>query len=270
MSILIALMTFWIFLFSGIFAKADVLLLPEQNVAFTTYREACEKPGYKCTDTYFYEQINQKETPHFDELINAIDLASNVYVQAFAKNLAQVLQKEMLSEDQLEMAIRLTSQVKEQINNKSQISLLETELKQTKEVLERAPLVAVAESFVIFFKRKISTSDFKKIKPVLTQFPVVYFNFSSIPLESATRQKVLVTPEAILTGECESARLNPLLNITSWQPLAASRCSLTESFSVATQSVGTSLVENKKWWITGAVVIGAAILLNQYEVQFQF
>ncbi len=270
MNLFIILATFFGLLFSGFFSSADVILLPEKNVPFSVYRAACEKPGYVCTDKYFFDQITTKETVQFDELVNLIDLSSSVYLQSFTKNLTLVLQKEILSEEQLEMAIRLTSQIKELIANKNQISLLETELKQMKEFLEKSAPPGQVSSFVVLFKRKVSEEDFKKLKSTMIKFSAVRLDFASLPVDISTRQKQSAKTEALLNGACEKAQLNSAITLVGWQPYSSERCSLAESLSVASKSVTTSFIENKKWWVTGAVIIGAAILLNQYEVQFQF
>ncbi|MBC7421385.1 MAG: hypothetical protein H7328_11710 [Bdellovibrio sp.] len=267
--LIILMMSFFLMLVNQV-CFADTLLVPEANVPFLTYRESCEKNSYVCTDKFFFDRYVAKETPQFDELVNSIDLSANVYIQNYAKSLTTVLQNEMLSEEQLEMALKLTTQVKELIANKNQLTMLETELKKIKDFLTKIPNPVAVESFVIFFKKKMTQDDFKNFKSSLLKVPGVFIKYASLPEEISTRSKITDSQVSLLTGACESAQLTKDLNIVGWQPLAVGHCSFSEGVSAASKSVTQTLSNNKKWIVTGAVVLGAVLLLNHYEVQFQF
>ncbi|MBC7741964.1 MAG: hypothetical protein H7061_07195 [Bdellovibrionaceae bacterium] len=254
----------------GFNSFADMLLVPEQAATFNLYQAACLRPGYLCTNLYTLDQNVKKETPLFDELINSVDLSSKIYLQKFNKDFLNILQKEMLSEDQLELTLKLISQVKDLIENKNQLASIENDLKAVKEVLSKAPDVSQSERFVIFFKKPVAESDFKKIKTTLLKMPAVVVQFNQVPQDFNTRQALRPVAIPVLTGQCEKAELAKELIVTAWQPYHAQNCSLTESFSAATMAIGSTMSQNKKWLITGALIIGAALLLNQYEVQFQF
>lgn len=258
----------------GVFSlelSAETLIIPEENVSFQNYRENCEKNSYLCTDRYFIDFFNQSETLQFDELVNSIDLTSKDYIRTITKKLSSILQSEVLSIEQLEMCLRLISQVEELVDNKSQLSLIEADLKLIKNFLSKTTAHLPTESFFIIFKTPVSENDFKSLKGLLIKFPVVQLHFASVPLIGHTLNfKWASNSEPLLKGRCEKAQLSKGVAISKWQPLALEMCSLTREFSRVSTSVAKSISENKKWYITGAVLLGAAVLLNKYEVQFQF
>ena len=255
---------------SGQVSLADVVLIPHPRSSFAAYRESCEKASYICSDKYFIDIYYQKETPQFDELINSIDLSSTVWVQTFSKSLTKILQAEMISEVQLEMVLKLVAQVKEIVSNKNQISMLEAELKRIKDYLAKTTESSPSENFIIFFKRKMTEKDFLVFKSTLVNIPAVWLHYSSMPKMFSAQSRLPKNSEDLLSGRCETAQLNKNLNLTGWQAYTSESCSLTEDFSAVSKTVTTHITENKKWWIAGAVVVGAAILLNRYDLQFQF
>ncbi len=267
------LIIFLLFSFSilSLDLNAETLIVPEEKVSFQDYRETCEKTSYICTDRHFIDYFNQTETLQFDELVNSIDLTSKDYIRTFTKRLSSILQDEMLSLEQLEMCLRLISQVEELVENKNQLSMIQADLKLIKNYLSKTAPHASTESFFIIFKTPVSESDFKNLKGLLLKFPVVQLHFASVPSMGLTHNfKWAANKEPLLKGRCEKAQISKSVVLTKWQPLALEMCSLTREFSHASTSVAKSVSENKKWYITGAILLGAALLLNQYEVQFQF
>jgi hypothetical protein len=268
---IIKLITFsFVIVFSHILT-AQTLILPESDVDFKTYRSTCEKVSYYCTDKFFINLYAEKETPQFEELINSIDLSSKVFVQSFTKKITQVLQNEMLSVEQLEMSLKLIAQVSEAVENKNQLSLIESDLKQIKDSLTNAKQLPVSENFYLFFKKPISESDLKSLRTLVLKYPLVKTYFNSVPqLASVRSLRFNSVNEPLLNGHCETAQMNPQILVTAWQPLANSACTFSEQVSNVSSTVTSSVNKNRGWLLTGAIVVGAAILLNQYEVQFTF
>ena len=221
----------------------------------------CVGEGYICTQKFFFEQASSKPTPLFDQLIDSIDLTDKNYVSQLPTAIKNVLQAEMISTEQLEMLARLLEQVQNETKDTQGVKQLLNEVTYIQNTLVSAKNADLnQEKFVIFFKKAFTISDFNKIKKSYLHLPSVEIAYNTLPN----------TSENLITGICENAHLNEQMQVTSWKVMSEKTCSWSESFGKSTAGFTSTIKENKGWIITGAVLIGAAILVNQYEVKFQF
>lgn len=257
-------------LFQTTFAFGSELLVPDSTVNFENYSEKCTQENYQCTFKYFANLEMQKPTPTFDAFIDAIDLTSKTFIDAIPKSIQNILQTESISAEQLEMLVRLLDQVSEQAKDSKMAKQLNNELKYVLSQLPTENFQPNKESFVIFFKKPMSTEAFRKIKKSYLALPYTQINFNQIPKKAFLNDKNVVAAEPLVTGQCQTASLNFEAQTNSWKIMSEKSCSWSEGFSNSTTGITTTLKENKGWVLTGALLVGAAILASQYEVSFQF
>ncbi|MFZ3230814.1 MAG: hypothetical protein WA160_11465 [Pseudobdellovibrio sp.] len=244
---------------------AATLLIPDSTVSVENYNKKCQIDGYLCTQKYFLNQEFQKPAPLFNALIDSIDLSDKSFVNNLTKNVQTILKTEMISTEQLEMLIRLLDQV-EEINKESKvIKQIALELKY---ILSSIPpekdIDLMQGKFIVFFKKHISIDSFKKIKKSYLNIPYQEIRFNQFPLVSSNQN------ESLVSGFCESAKVSANIENIQWQILSEKSCSWTESFGKSTTGITTTIKEHKGWLITGALILGVAILTSQYDVKLQF
>lgn len=259
-----------VLIYFPIFSQAAVLLVPDTNVLFANYQTECKKNGYQCTYDFFQSQLASEPTPLFDNFINSVDLSTAEFKQSALNNLQNLLTKEMISEDQLDLILTFLQQLREEGHAVSKSSLLEKSLLKAKELLQKSkPLLeADQENYIIFMKKALPTSELKKINSVLLRLPYYQMNFNKTPLFKAKNQNT--TSQDLAIGFCEKAQINDLIQNQHWQILNHKPCSFNEQIQKVTSAATTKISENKSWILTGALLIGAAVLMSQYEVKLQF
>ncbi|MBC7464685.1 MAG: hypothetical protein H7256_01720 [Bdellovibrio sp.] len=250
---------------------AETILVPDSSVSFEDYSAKCRIEGYTCTQKFFYDEQLQKPTPQFDALIDSIDLSDKNFVLTLPKNVQNILQKEMVSIEQLEMMMRLLEQTHDQSKDLKAVKQLMDELKYVQSSLPTDKNFNLnQEKFVIFFKKVFTAEAFKQVKKSYLNLPYTDVSFNSIPVFSATKGKSFAARENLVTGVCENAAINGNVNLSQWKVMSEKSCGWSEGFNKSTSGITSTIKENKGWFITGAVLIGAAILASQYEVKFQF
>lgn len=250
---------------------ADTLLIPDSSISIENYASKCQLDGYSCTQKYFYEQQLQQQNPLFDTLIDSIDLSNKNFVEALPKSIVNILQKEMISFEQLEMLMRLLEQTQDHSKETKSIKPLIDELTYIQNSIPTEKNFNMnQEKFIVFFKKPFSVEAFKKIKKSYLNLPYSEISFNQLPVLNSMKGARFSAPEALVTGVCEKANVQEDIKTTPWKIMSDKSCSWSESLATSTSELTSTIKENRGWFITGAVLIGAAILASQYEVKFQF
>lgn len=271
MSALILFLSFIVTVLNSQNVFAETVLVPDSSVSIEQYTAKCRMDGYTCTQKYFYDEQMQKPTPLFDALIDSIDLTDKNFVANLPKTVQNVLQKEMVSVEQLEMMMRLLEQSQDQNKEAKAIKQLTNELKYIQSSLPNDKTFNLnQEKFVIFFKKAFTVDSFNKIKKSYLNLPYTDVSFNYVPVVNSMKTKSYAANENLVTGVCENANISGNITLTQWKVMSEKSCGWSESLTKSTSGFTSTIKENKGWLITGAVLIGAAILASQYEVKFQF
>lgn len=249
--------------------KAQTILIPDQTVAAQDYVAKCQQPGYTCVQKYLIDQTVEKPSVLFDALIDSIDVSNKLFIDTLPKQVQNILQSEMISFEQLEMLIRLLEQSQDGAKDLKTTSQLISELKyiQSASTSVNAPNFS-SEDVVVFFKRPYSHENFQKLKKSYLNLPYVEIRFASAPNLNFTKSKVQNTANSLVTGTCENAVISPVITTTQWKILSEKSCGWSETLNKSSSGFTTTIKENKGWILTGALIIGAALLTKQYEVSF--
>ncbi len=249
-------------------AKADTLLIPDNTVSFEVYNNKCHADGYQCTPKYFVDQVMAKPTPLFDSFMETLDLSNKEFINGAVKNIQNLLQQEMITVLQLEMLERLLSQL--QAANLSRADQLLKEVKFIQlELQKEKQNGSTDEKFIVYFKTSLPISKFIKMKKSYLNIPYVEINYNLTPRYSSLKGLQSETVE-LVAGVCESARLTIDTDYPSWKIFSNASCGWTKSISQNATSFATAVNNNKGWLLVGALTLGAVMLANHYEVQFQF
>ena len=271
MSAIILLISFIVTILNAQNVFAETVLVPDDSIGIEQYTAKCHLDGYTCTQKYFYDEQVQKPTPQFDALIDSIDLADKNFVANLPKTVQNILQKEMVSIEQLEMMMRLLEQSQDQIKEMKAIKQLTDELRYIQTSLPNDKTFNLnQEKMVVFFKKVFTVEAFKQIKKSYLNLPYVEIYFNKVPVTNSMKTKSYAATENLVNGICENANISGNVALTQWKVMSKKSCGWSESITKSTSGFTSTIKENKGWLITGAVLIGAAILASQYEVKFQF
>lgn len=243
--------------------KAQTLLVPASDLAFEKYKEYCVKPGYICTMNSFYEQLQNQPTPLFDLLLNDLDYSSEKFSNELASRILIILKKEMISIEQVEILSKITSQVKDSMTpqKSKQLLAIEKQLNENIDLIKQENLIDFPESFSIVHKKAVSKKFEKKLNTDFFKTKSEHIHFN----------RALSSSEFLTTSDCGQEILHPSVQNEKWQVLREKACHFSEQFARASTHTVDFITENKNTLITvGLIAIGAAVLMNNYEVQFSF
>lgn len=244
-------------------AQAQVLLVPAKDVGFEKYKEQCTKTGYTCTTNYFLEQIQKQETPLFDSLLNDLDYSSAKFCDELPKRILKILKEEQISIEQVEMLQKLIEQAKEFSGTAAlkQLQVIEKQIKDNRQLVQAENNVDLPESFLIVFKTALAVKSEKKFKADLFKLKTIRIEFNQTP---ETRQDLVM-------GDCQNEVLHSSIQDLKWQVVREKSCSFSEQFSRVSASTSNFISQNKtSLLVVGALAVGAAVLMHNYEVQFSF
>lgn len=260
-----------IFLLTPLLANADMLLVPDQSVSLEKYLSKCHLSGYQCTSKYFVDHEIFAATPQLDNFLDSIDLSNKEFVDSAQKKIQLILQKEMISVSQLDMILRLLEQMNSQ--NLVKPARLVEEIKFIRAGLTSESKVSFDESeveYVVYFKTLMTKNKFLKLKTSYLSLPYSVIAFNHIPIHRSTKDQFQTVSENLISGTCESAKLMTEIDVVTWKVMSEDSCGWTQSLNQNTSSVMSNVKENKNWYITGALVLGAIVLANKYDISFQF
>ncbi len=256
-------MKFFFLLFLTQISFAQVLLLPDQTVDFKQYRTSCEKEGYLCTTQFQLQYVKSLETPQFDDFVNQLDYSSDTFKNEFIVKFFKILKEESISVDQIDMMVKIIQQLKEfsDVDKKKQFTLLEQQLNGLIQLIKENQLTELPENYLIVFKTAVPSDFLKYLKPPF--FKVKFYN--------SVFNKVLGEDASFVDGVCKSVQVHPSVINKKWQIESERACGLSEHFSRATKSTGDFVEKHQAGLITtGIVLVGAAILMNNYEIKLTF
>ncbi len=253
-------------IFSG--AKADTLLIPDNSISIEVYNNKCHADGYQCTQKYFLDQVIAKPTPLFDLFMESLDLSNKEFINSAVKNIQNLLQQEMITVSQLEMLERLLSQLQTANVSRADQLLKEVELIQLEFKKEKLSGLT-EEKFIVYFKTPLPISKFNKLKKSYLNIPYIEINYNLTPRLSSLKGLLPETVELVV-GVCENARLTADTDYPSWKIFSNASCGWAKTVAQNATSFATAVNNNKGWLLIGALTLGAVMLANHYEVQFQF
>ena len=260
------IISFFIGLFSSQFVKAQTVLIPDSTVTSEAYFKKCQLDGYICVQNFQIQTLQKKATPQFDAFIDSIDLGNKTFLTGMTKQIQQILKQEPISIEQVNMFIRLLEQAET-----VQSQLLVNELKFVLGALKsERKFTLTKEPFIIFFKTPLSLANFTKMKKSVLELPFYAIDFNQEPSLQKTTDKTNSPTEYFVTGQCDAAKPSADFEGSKWQIMSEQSCGWSKSFSDSSKTVYKKLDQNKHWILTGALVIGAAILASQYDVQLQY
>ena len=252
-------------------AVAQTLLVPDESIHASDYTEKCQREGYTCIQNFLLTQKIHEPTPLFDTLMDTMDLNEQNFLSSLPKQVQKIIESESVSLEQLEMLVRLL----EQADTRNSLRLL-NELKFIVSAIPTDKKVSPLDGdYILFFKTPLSKKEFHSIKKSYLDIPYFTMTFNRLPQRQSTKtlnqsysQKENFS-EYLVKGTCQTATILFEVGTESWKILSEKSCGWSSGLA-STLGLFTTLKENKHWIITGALVIGAAVLANQYEVQFQF
>ncbi len=266
MSLLILITTFLISLLTNQFAFAQTVLIPDRLVSAEDYLAKCKLDGYICVQNFQLKVIQEKPTPLLDELIDSIDLSNKDFLIGLAKKVRHILQTEMISADQLDMLIRLLESIES-----SETRLLLAEVKFISNTLAgEKKLTHFDEDFIVFFKIPLKIANFYKIKKSLIDLPFYEVTFNRLAQQRTTNGKNTSEPEFLISGNCEKFTNNLDTEPTKSKIYFEKSCGWTNRFQESSEKMYHGLNENKNWILTTALILGAAVIANQYEFKIQY
>ncbi len=251
-----------VLLFSSV-AFSQVILIPDQTVDFNRYQKACGKEGYLCTMKYNLEQVRQMETPQFNELVNQLDYSSETFRNDFVSNFFKIAKEESLSLEQIEILQKIIEQLKEfsDQQRQKQFNFVEKQLNELVALVKVNELTELPAEYLIVFQKPVPLSFIKNLKP----------NYFKMKIFRSSYQSPIDSGETFVAGLCESAQIHPSLQNKKWQIESEKVCGFAEHFSQARKSTGDFMVRHQTGLITaGLVLVGTAILMNNYELKFTF
>lgn len=263
--------TLFLFILLPLLSSASTLLIPDSSVSYEKYTDKCRLEGYQCTAKFFTDKALLSASPQMDSFLDSIDFSNKEFVDGAQKKIQAILQTEMISATQLDMIQRLLEQMNSQ--NLGKPGKLIEEIKFIRQGLSPEAL-AVADGreaeTVIYFKTVLSKTKFLKIKPSYLHLPYVLITYNQVPVHALMPVRNLAETFPLVTGTCETAKVNAELDVNSWNVMSEVSCGWTQSLTQNTSGMVSTVKENKGWLIIGALTIGALILANKYDVSFQF
>ena len=253
-------------LFTDSSAFAQTLLIPDTTVLAENYTEKCELEGYICMGNFQFKNIAAESTPQFDSLIDSLDLSNKSFLGSLPKKIQSILQDESISTDQLEMLVRLLEQIQTE-----QSRLLLNELNFVAKLVQKDQrIVNFNQDFIVFFKVPMKKSNLLKIKKSLLALPYYEVSFNKEIQKKTSTGKQIKTADYLVTGSCENAVTSIDSDSVKWKIMSEKSCGWTKNFTETTTTVYKKAKQNKGWIVTGALLISAALLANQYEIKFEF
>jgi hypothetical protein len=265
----------FIFIFIGkqITCFAQTLLVPDQSASFDQYKIHCQKEGYLCTMNEDLRKKQHSENLIFNEFVNRLDYGSEEFKKLFVQDLINILEKEVLSVEQLEICLQIIQQMKVfnfPTQDLKRLNLMEKELQSIYDLIIQNELHDLPAAYFILFEKPIAIEELKKIRITFLKIPVFKSEFNRTLSPTSMRFLQLTPNEPLLTGRCETVRPHPSIETLKWQAFHGDTCSFSENFNEISNSTGRFINKNKTLLTFGAVVLGAALFLNQYEVKWTF
>lgn len=244
---------------------AQTILVPERTINYNQYLSQCQKPGYKCSHNYAIDILSAMATPKFELLIENMDLMSDDFRHNLSVEILDILKTELISVDQLKTLIEL-SEKSLQIEQNKKILFLKNELQQLSKYIDSTYEANTAELTYIVFKKKLSESQFLKIKYLVKNY--LYYKVTAYSLTDKKSE-----PTYFLSGTCEHNQLASFLtdqNISdTLLPYFNSDCTFATEVQKSLTAASNTIVEYKQPLIWTAIAAAAYLFSKNYEIDFK-
>lgn len=266
MRLVILTLSFLFSLMSSDLLLAQTVLIPDQAVTATDYFNQCKTDGYVSAAAFQSSQLQEKPTPMFDSLIDSISLSDNQFLKALPKKIGEILENEIISVEQLRMLHRLLQQTESENNRllTGEIKFLLDQMESQKKTLN------FEEDFVVFFKVALKKENFSKVKQSILNVKYFEISFNRLAQQRNTQENRAPEPQYLVIGNCENFQsileTEPLKNKIYFE----NSCGWSKPFQQSSEKMYTAFIDHKSWFIAGALVIGAALIANQYEFTLQY
>lgn len=245
------------------FCFSQVLLIPSPDRNFDIYKANCQKQGYTCTTNFFLEQVQKQETPQFDLLIDELDYSSKEFRDGLSDRILKVIKTEMISVEQVEILLKLLEQAQaftEAKKNKP-FQMIEKQLQENLRFVQNEEIKELPAEYLIILKKAVPSKAGQKLQT----------GFLKMKLEKIKYNRAVSSSDFLVQGDCKNEVLHPIVQNLKWQMDREKACGFTEQIGRVSSTTSDFISKNKTSLMTvGIVAVGAALLLNNYEIQFAF
>jgi len=240
------------------FSQAEVLLVANKNTPLSDYKKICEKNGYLCLPQGFTD-LKQKQTPHFDRLIETFDLDNKNYVAEFSKNLNLSLKEDDLNLDQIKNLILASEKL---LQNKSlNIAEKVKNLKKLHAILESTKDEPADKMLYIAGKTLANSLQNRlRLDPYLNDIKHIELDYISYTENNEKKY--------YLNGDCDHPRYTEFVSQLDLQviPHFSEGCNLSQKYNWGSDLMLDHFKENKNKYLIGLAAVATAFFLKSYEV----
>ncbi len=243
---------------------AETVLLPNTNSQPSEYFNKCRQNGYICAEDFIMNQLDQKETPLFHQLIEELDLLQTEQRAELSQKTALILKQEMLSLEQLDFLIDLLKKSNE-LEVRKDNQLLWKTLTKIHSMLSHQTPSTESESIVLF-KKKISRKYFDKNFLFFKDYKYLIFHFNSYQENEVVYPFVRANCPQVQT----SPLIEPMLKDQIYLVFEKESCSAFESAAQMNTNLQNWVSDHQKpilWSVTAGVLI--YLFQSKYEIEFK-
>lgn len=242
---------FVLFMVSNV-AVADILLVANKNTSLSDYKKICEKNNYVCLPQSF-ASLRQKQTSHFDHLIETFDLDNKNYVSEFSKKLSLSLKEDDLSLDQIKNLILASEKLNlsEKAKKLQKLhAVLQSIQPETSDKMLYVAGVAIANTLQNRLRLDQFLNEVKHIE-------VDYISYS----ENGDKKY-------FLNGDCDHPRYTELVSQADLQviPHFSEGCNLSQKYNWGSDLMVDHFKENKNKYLIGLAAVATVFFLKSYEI----
>ncbi len=235
------------------FSQAEVLLVANKNTPLSDYKKICEKNGYLCLPQDF-SKLKQRQTPHFDRLIETFDLDNKNYVAEFGKNLNLSLKEDDLTLDQIKNLILASEKIAPNNSQASKLKKLHTILESTKEEASDKILLIAGVNIANNLQNRMRLDSY------LNEIKHIELDYISYTENDEKKY--------FLNGDCDHPRYTEFVSQLDLQviPHFSEGCSMTQKYNWGSDLMVDHFKENKNKYLIGLAAVATAFFLKSYEV----
>lgn len=242
---------FLLFMISSV-SQADVLLVANKNTPLSDYKKICEKNGYRCLPQGF-SSLKQRQTPHFDRLIETFDLDNKNYVAEFSKSLNLSLKEDDLSLDQIKNLILAS----EKLNLSEKVTKLK-KLHAVLESIKEEPADKILNVAGLNIANNLQNR--MRLDPFLNDIKHSELDYISYTENGEKKY--------YLNGDCDHPRYTEMISQLDLQviPHFSEGCNLSQKYNWGSDLMVDHFKENKNKYLIGLAAVATALFLKSYEV----
>ena len=244
---------------------AQTLLVPMKNVDLVTYKEQCKKSGYICVDVFMVEKLKSEYTPKFDQLIETLDLMSDLERKKLPDDIQNILKTEMISVEQLNSLIQICEKALSLESNKK-IDFIKKEMSVAATSIESLTENESESTTYMIFKKKFSEKQFELVRNRISNYK--YYKIDAYGIADKKSNGI-----DFLSGDCDHHQIAQILtdklNGLQTLPIFEKECTFSAEVHKSLSSASNFVVEYKTPLIWTAVAASALLFLKNYDVEFK-